>query len=496
MNIFYILLFFTTLSFNLLADSKEELWKERIELINKELGFNPKPLGNRFEKHYDYYFKYCTMSRYTPKKTWEGPGSGSGHSGFFLKGACLDKNRGPAGLKLCPKGDNYDSSDTGVGLSVNIRLKNANFFVFPTLKRFFGTEVDNNKEFNWELKNNIISDLVKSNIFKGYDYHYGSFPDLLLDEHREEYMARDAFGTDYAVSIARSLYCVSIPMNRGVMETVIYHLNDLNDSYSTSKDKDYRGGVKDNDDFEWHYLYDNCAHTPINALASVGIIKRKKINTNLLSQTCNLAIPGPTFTKLHKAINQKQHSIDYYYNNKTLKEMILKHKWFPQMHTGFIEYIPMHSNNTYYDSDETVWFLNKKKLKKITSDPRYAYHGGGERGLLANFLFSYERLKKQLKDIEVLKTQSKYKDAIKSVRSAETTLIKASLKYLDRIIKNKEISSDEENNIKKQIKKYNSKLKKINESEKYINFIKNFRELIKNQTLKIEGKIEKIIGLN
>ena len=60
----------------------------------------------------------------------------------------------------------------------------------------------------------------------------------------KKFIAECAFGTDYSIATARSLYCVNIPVNKKIMEYVVDKTNNLNDSYKNSKGTKYRGIIR------------------------------------------------------------------------------------------------------------------------------------------------------------------------------------------------------------------------------------------------------------
>lgn len=488
----FVSFFCLNLTLNIFANFDEDF----VDIVNElrnELEGKPTMLAENFDTHFSYYFKYCSMSRYRSKKNWGLVGGIPGHSVFYLKGVCLDKNKGPSGLSLCEENSNFKSSETGVGLSTNKHLKNVNFMVFPGLKRFFGNEVKSHEKFDWELKNKIIARTLKTNVFDGVNFYSSAFPRLLLPEHETEYMARNAFGTDFSIKMARDLSCVTLPMNRGVMGVIVDYLNELNLSYENSQGTCYRGGTKKDNSYHWDGFYDNCTHTPIKSLAKVGVLDSMKTNASFFKQISNVAIPAPTLINIHNVINDNNWSIDKFYHDSTLKRMIIEYQWFPQMLGGFVEYIPMHANNDYYVSDETVLLMPWKKLKNLLRDSRYSYHGGGDKGLVVNFFNSYLRLKSKLNQINKVKSERDYKKKKKLSILAAIKTMRSGVNYIKNQLDRSTPDKRSFKKLSKQLKSLKQKLKVREKALDYVDFIANFEFVIRKSMLFLEMKIAKII---
>jgi hypothetical protein len=190
----------------------------------------PRALDETFERYFPYYFKYCATSKFHPKHSFGQAGGSAGHAVFYIKGACQDKQSGPSAIKLCPESADYTSSATGVSVSVNKNLRNVNFFVFPTLDVLVGKYEGSG--LSWRRKSEIVQEVLQTKAFEGIAYHDGVIPSLIEPEFHEEYMARDAFGTDFGLSYARHMYCMTIPMTRPAVKEIVHYLNSLNNHLS------------------------------------------------------------------------------------------------------------------------------------------------------------------------------------------------------------------------------------------------------------------------
>ena len=453
---------------------------ELVEKMQIEFEGQARVLPPSFDHYFPYYFKFCAISRYHSKKGWGSTGSGAGHGLFYLKGACLDKSLGPAGLALCPVSADYSSSDTGVGLSVNRRLRNVNFLVFPGLTRFLGTELDEQETFTWDLKNSIIRDTLATKILAGIEFHDDAFPDLLIKEHREEFIARNAFGTDFAVALARDLFCITVPLNRLAMGAIIDHLNALNASYADSKGEDYRGRKKQDNYYHWDAFHDNCTHTPINALATLGILEPELTNQNPLVQAANIAIPAKTLLDIHESINGQERKIKDYYKDKSLRQAVVDYKWASGLDIAMLEFIPMHRNNTQYLPDDALWFLNKSKAKDLLSSPRYSYHGNGKSGLVTSLFSSYLRFDNKSRELSKLMASSDFREQLELGDKELIRILRSGLKNLE------DVKGD------KKYRKLAKELAKREEAYEYTQFIKLFEKIVKERRFDLKNTLTSI----
>lgn len=372
-------------------------------------------LDKGYDVEHPYYFKYCATTRFHPiagKK-----GTYAGHAVFFLKGVCTDKSRGPAGLRLCDEDADYTNPDLGVGMSTDQGLQNVNFFTFPSRSLFFQPEPMVGQRFTAEMRDQIIQQTMNDKVFDGLRMH--SFVPVPENSTPNEYLAGAHFGTDYAISAARNVYCMNVPMPRPVMGEVVDHLNKLNDGYQDSLWEKYRGilwsGRKKDDAYHWNVLWDNCTHTPINALAVVGVLEKKKINRPLVKQFRHIAVPSNTILDIHKAVHQEEIDVDDYYEDPIRREMFLKYNWIPQAEGASAEFIPMQKNNTVYKEDDNLLYLPQllvnvsKKLRRLARTERYAYLGQGDLGFAPNLRYYLLKYEKALAKIEKKEREAAFK---------------------------------------------------------------------------------------
>lgn len=358
------------------------------------------PLPVRVDSGYDarnpYYVKYCSVTQLAPKDAHGKKGGVPGHGLFYLKGVCRAPEVGPSGLKLCGADADLNNPNTGVGISVDRGLKNASFLVVPTLGLFLGIDFSTGRLFDEKTKTSIVKNVVKSGLFKGIEFRTTIVPETVKPEDRERFIARYIFGTDYALSMSRNLYCVNVPVTKDMMSIMVDHLNERNAFYA-NQDNGY----------EWNVIYDNCAHAAINTLAAIGVVPPKKVNQSFFAQLANLAQPANAFLDIHEAVNEKDIDVNAYYNDKTRREIFRRYRWIGQQPDALLEFIPVHGYNGVYDDTDVMKifgdFLSEhsKKLRAVPRNPRFTAEKSGS--TVANRQFFIEKYRR---GIEIAKRRA------------------------------------------------------------------------------------------
>lgn len=480
---------FCSLSFQSLARDYENFLSE----IEKKLRYTPGFLEKSYDEQHPYYLKYCATTKYHPRKGKHG--TVAGHTVFYLKGVCSDKSIGPSGLKLCPEDADYSEPDLGTGLSVDKGLKNVNFFTFPTRKLFLSADLQEGETFTPEIKQKIVRGVLEENVFAGVEQH--KYPQSVQAGGEYEHLANARFGTDYGLSMARNLYCLNIPFPRGVMGELVDFLNELNASYENSVGDDFRGvlkcGVKHDSNFHWSAFWDNCTHTPINALASVGVIEAKKVNAPLIQQVSHLAVPSNTLLDLHDAIHHEDIDVEEYYANPIRRRIFLEHRWIPQSEGAFAEFIPMYKNNAVYKEDDHILFIPSfvrnisKRMRKLARTPRYSYFGQGEKGFAPNLYYFLLKYEKALDRIAEKKKTSYFQ---KKVLAADAKQMLAVKEEMDELSLQYSIHFAQRNkNIEKHLVNMRKDLQRREEAAEYLEFYKRFETFLREKKSSIENRI-------
>ena len=114
------------------------------------------------------------------------------------------------------------------------------------------------------------------------------------------------------------------------MQKIVTWLNKRNIEYRNSQGKPFRGffcrSKKKDNKFYWNGISDNCAHPVVNSLASIGILKKKKINQIFFKQLANIAIPANTLLNIHQKTNLDPILVDHYFSDPIKRELFEKFK--------------------------------------------------------------------------------------------------------------------------------------------------------------------------
>ncbi len=443
---------------------------------NENLAPLPSNLGAQYEKKHPYYLKYCSITKYHPFKNQGLSGGIVGHAVLYLKGVCKDSNKGPSGLKLCPSHMNFADSNTGVGISTDKGLKQVNFIAVPTLRTFLTGEIKKSEVFNNEVKQRLIKDVLNQGVFENIGFHEKMIPKNLPEKNHPEYVANYTFGSDYALAMARQLYCINIPVIKPIMSTVINELNTLNESYHNSKGSRYRGTLfrnkKPNNLYHWHGLYDNCTHTIVNLLAKIGQLPKKKINQTFLKQLFNIAVPADTLLEIHKKANLEDINLKEYFKDPIKRALLTKYNWIYQQEGVIAELIEIYDPNHIFKKDDRMLATpslisnQNKKIRDMVSDPRFTYQNHNKNNYQLNLEFYYKKLTKALNHISENQKGRKYQ---KNLRRAQ--------RYID---KNNQKSGQPS---AKEVK-----------AHEYISFVNKFKNLLETKKSTIEIRLQNISG--
>ena len=450
----------------------------------------PGMLDESYDQIYPYYLKFCATTRIHPYKGKGIKGSIAGHGLYFLKGICPDKSVVPAALKLCPSEMDIHNPDTGVGLSVNRSLKNTNFIVIPGARMFLAARIFTDEAFDFNIKTRIINELIESGVFNGVKFHDKMVPDTILPEHYEEYLARHMFGSDFGIAMARNMYCINIPLNSQITEYIKDSFNQLNDSHRASMGEKYRGilsgSKKQDNDYHWSPVYNNCVHPAWNVLAGLGIIRSKPVNRPLIQQLFNIAIPANTILDLHQAVNEQEIEPEKMYKQKALRDAFLKYNWIPQQSGALIESVRLARPNHIFKEDGSIFVLRnlfesrKKYLRKISSNPDFSVQGHGKAALMPNLRRSRARYAKALKNIQQLKNGPDWKNQTLAADTGPHDHLEREVAGLKRALLR--ITSEKERKfLRGQLHLSMSRLKAFTKTHDYVTFIRKLECYLKDQ---------------
>ncbi|MBI2601944.1 MAG: hypothetical protein HYW48_02715 [Deltaproteobacteria bacterium] len=467
--------------------------------VAKKLPALPGSLGREYDELHPYYVKYCTTTKLSPMPGKGKAGGIPGHAVFYLKGVCPDKSVGPSGLNLCPDDRDYTDPDLGLGLSTDRFLKNANFFVIPTRKLFLSADLSVGETFDDAVKERMIKQVEEEKLFQDFEFHEDAFPKDLPEAEREHYMAGISLGTDFGVGMGRNLYCINVPVPRPVMGLIVGYLNELNCSYKKSEGIPYRGLVKTDNDYHWDGLWDNCTHTPINAMAAVGIMEPRKTNLPFFQQLAQLAIPSHTFLDINDALNKPEIDVDAIYEHPMRRKMFREFEWIPLQDGVISEFIQMYQPNTVFEEDDRMYVAPDfarnlgKEIRDLTRDLRFSYHGKGKLGYVPHMFHMYKRYRNALAGVLKKEASRAFKAHQESADKVMIAVLQSTLTNFKAKQGRQEPKSKEWKDLQREIEHLEAEFLPRQKSLDYVEFVEKFKKFLQRKMFLLEVRIANFI---
>lgn len=289
----------------------------------------------------------------------------AGHITLYVENACLDKKKKYPHLKVCDPGQH--SSLKGTMLSVNSLAKNANWIGIPSFELAISGLHDADKRVTSSAVQHSLKLAIATGSYKGVEVH----SDTHLP-HKEllRRIARNSLSMEVGMRMGRNVYCSRLPIESHILPKLIAHLNNVNSIYKQK-----------NKIFNWHPLFNNCAHLAHNALASLHVWGFKETDASLIDQLSNIAVPANEMLDLMYIGNDVDLSHpSSIYKNQFFYKSIMDNNWLPTRHGVLHEHLPVFSKNDVFNthglklkSYQLPGSLTKYKkfYKKMNSDSRY-----------------------------------------------------------------------------------------------------------------------------
>jgi hypothetical protein len=320
-----------------------------------------------YDALHPYYVELCAVDQY--RKLDGRLGTLAGHAVMYLRGACRREDAPFPALETCeaPAADPRVPRH-GSGISVNRMLKNVNWLATPGKGLFLDGDLAAGQRLTAGHYEATIERAVALGLFRGVEIH-----ERWLDRPRtgralEEFVARKAVGTDYALRFARTLLCTRMPVTAAMMERMIAFLNGLNEQYASGEA-----------DYEWSGYHDNCVHTLHNTLAAAGVWRAKAVWEIKLRQLLHLAIPANAFIEL--AERGHEASVAPWWRvwlDEHARRTLLEYDWLPTRDGVLVKVLPIHAENDLFDTRHRIFVLEgplrrvrSRQLARMLADERY-----------------------------------------------------------------------------------------------------------------------------
>lgn len=248
---------------------------------------------SNYDSAFPEYYEYCTGTQLKYQKEYfdGGTGGAGGHSFIYVHGLCKDYTKDYPQVIPCDEVSEELKNrypHKGVGVSLDSDYKNVMWIAVPGKKLILDGNIDSPRAVTKEDIKRINQTAFDLKVFENVELSSDGFQSL--EKNSKEYSDAAtvwSLGTDIAVKWARDLRCVKTPINKAAVKKVATYLNAQNDSI-----------YKNNKNYEWSFIYNNCTHLSLNAAESFGITNFLKVDQPLVKQLGHLAVPANGFMKL------------------------------------------------------------------------------------------------------------------------------------------------------------------------------------------------------
>ena len=275
-----------------------------------------------------------------------------GHQYMWIKGAAIaEKEPGTRFPQL------HLSREHGVGVSVNSSF-DAYWIAVDDYDLFMHGKVEKTRGFSKEDRQSLISKVKEKGYFKGLRLKDGFNEALAKERTEEEILIQQSVGTDFAIGVAATGYCVRIPVSEADIKRVINELNMQNKLFEKGETR-------------FNSIFQNCSHAVNNAFAETGALPQKKISFNPLVTLWNLGshatLPLNNVLKLaEKAFMIPLESPREIYRDDGLRHLIETKSWLPAapgVSTYSTEAIV--EGNELFDIRTSMYYMPKTDLNPL-----------------------------------------------------------------------------------------------------------------------------------
>jgi hypothetical protein len=273
---------------------------------------------------------------------------------MYLHGACRDPGTGYPQLRL--RDDAGDTDHDGVGVTVNRFLANANWVAVPGRDLFFEGGLAPGERVTDQAVEAVTQRVIELGLYAGVE---------LLDDVKgkspAEFVREKSVGTDLALTFARTIFGVRVPVTREMMQEIILFLNDLN--------RQYESGAKQ---YHWSGLHDNCVHVVHNALAAASVWKPTEVGGHRLRH--HIAIPANEYLNLVLRIADfPLDDLGAILEDEEARDSLLEFGWLPAQHGALIKTLDICQANDVFDTDLHLFLLEPVRSKKIARTEELLY---------------------------------------------------------------------------------------------------------------------------
>jgi hypothetical protein len=316
-----------------------------------------------YEQLFDHYVELCAVSQY--RSLEYGEGGVPGHAVMYLKGACRDEQAPIPALRPCRgSATRLDDPEHGAGISVNRWLQNANWLATPGTRLFFDGNLREGERVDRASFDRALRAALEAGLLRGVQLR----ADAPLEGGLEELVARHFLGTDFALRMARTVFCARLPVTDEMMGDIIDYLNAINAEYASGRA-----------DYDWSGLGDNCAHLLHNALAAASIWRPRSVGASKTRQLFHLSVPANEVIDLIElgAEGPLANGRDVYRNDEA-RDALLDFDWLPRHHGSLVTVLPVWTPNELFETQARILVLQGplsrragRTGRRLAEDPRF-----------------------------------------------------------------------------------------------------------------------------
>lgn len=328
--------------------------------LEEDLGVEP---GERLPEHrpevvyeelFPYYVELFAVSQYRNRDG--SVGGVPGHAVMYLHGAARDQEASYPCLRLAAA---EEVGEVGVGVSVNRWFTNVNWVAIPGRRFFLHGDVHYGDRITSAVFDETAREAVVAGLYDGIklDDEYPTEGRRSLDD----FVRQEALGTDFALTFARSLIGMRVPVTREQLEEMVVFLNDVNRQYAEGEAE-----------YEWSGLRDNCAHLLHNALAAAGFWEPKTVG----HFKSDLSLPANELLSLLGLVAEVPlDDPSELYRDQVLRDTLLAFEWLPRRHGALLTTIDAHPENEVFDPTFKLFVLESSEVhhEELLMRERYLY---------------------------------------------------------------------------------------------------------------------------
>ncbi|APH58807.1 hypothetical protein [Granulibacter bethesdensis] len=332
-----------------------------------------------YTRLFPYYVDICATSQIQKKPGFGASDRGGvgGHMGFFLHGACADRDAHYPVLHLCRPGE-----EDGVGIGMDAHFSSAKWSAARGRSFFFHGGMSPDETLTPARYTQILQQARQDGVLDGISFHDDRFDEKPAAVSDEDWKYQLTAGTDFALGMGRGTYCARVPVSQKDMLQIIDFMNAQNAPYRSGKEV-----------FRWSVFTDNCGHLAHNALNAAEYWPEWPIDRPMLLAIFDFPVPKNEYVNvMMRSQSLPLEDVAALYRDDDIRAMLLSENRLPPGPGVLSVFEPPQARNQVYDVDnlmllfydEAIIGRYRHRFQDIQSEPRFY-------DLHANILWWHDR---------------------------------------------------------------------------------------------------------